>query len=234
MYLVWHANPQYGPVHLGKVDLADGFYREWLTLDAILMLVVIFPKHPNEEQMVALPFSLPMGWVESVPYFCTVTKMIADLANGLPTNKWIPPHLMEELANTPPPLEEMPATLNLMACLQSDTSCDNLVRNPIPADHAVLCPLQKPVWSTDIYLDNFIMAIQGSETICLQHLLCLLYSIDAVFRPIDQYDSEHCKPVLSKKKALKGNAYLCTQKLILSWMLDTTAHTLELPPHQKE
>ena len=198
------------------------------------MLAVIFPKHPNEEQMVALPFSLPMGWVESVPYFCAATEMIVDLANGLPANKWLPPHPMEELANTPPPPEEAPATLNSMACLQSDTGRNNLVHNPILSDHAVLCPLQKPVESTDIYLDDFIMAIQGSETICLQHLRHLLYLIDAVFRPIDQYDSEHRKPVLSKKKALKGDAYLCTRKLILGWMLDTAVHTLELPPHQKE
>ena len=207
------------------MDVADGFCREWLTLDAILMLAVIFPKYPNEEQMVALPFSLPMGWVESVPYFCAATETIADLANGLPANKWLPPHPMEELVNTPLPLEETPATLNSMACLQSDTSCDNPVHNAILSDHAVLCPLQKSVWSTDIYLDNFIMAIQGSETIHLQHLWCLLYSIDAVFRPIDQYDSEHHKLVLSKKKALNGDAYLCTQKLILSWMLDTAVHT---------
>ena len=126
MYLVWHANPQYGPVHLGKVDLANGFYRQWLTLDAILMLAVIYPKHPNEEQMVALPFSLPMGWVESVPYFCAVTKTIADLANGLPTNKWLPPHPMEELANTPlhlPPsirwlaYSQIPATTTLRVTL---------------------------------------------------------------------------------------------------------------------
>ena len=124
--------------------------------------------------MVALPFSLPMGWVESVPYFCTVTETIVDLANGLPANKWLPPHPMEELVNTPLPPEETPAALHLMACLQSDTSCDNPVRNPIPSDHAVLCPLQKPVWSTDIYLDDFIMAIQGSETVRLQHLSHLL------------------------------------------------------------
>ena len=160
--------------------------------------------------------------------------MIAHLANGLPANKWLPPHPMEELVNTPLLPEETPATLNSMACLQSDTICNNLVHNPIPSDHAVLCALQKPVQSTDICLDEFIMAIQGSETVCLQHLWHLLYLIDTMFRPIDQYDSEHHKLVLLKKKALKGDAYLCTRKLLLGWMLDTAAHTLELPPHQKE
>lgn len=30
LYDVHHANARFGPVHLGKVDLADGFYRIWL------------------------------------------------------------------------------------------------------------------------------------------------------------------------------------------------------------
>ena len=112
MYQIWHANPWYGPVYLGKADLADGFYHVWLSVDNILKLAVIFPKYPHEEQMVALPFGLPMGWVESVPYFCSVTKTTADLANAIPVKQWLPPHPMEKIVNTPLPLEEMPATLS--------------------------------------------------------------------------------------------------------------------------
>jgi hypothetical protein len=26
LYKIWHSNPCYSPVHIGKVDLADGFY----------------------------------------------------------------------------------------------------------------------------------------------------------------------------------------------------------------
>ena len=84
MYLVWHANPLFGPVHLGKVDLADGFYPVWLAMMAILKLAVIFLKYPDEEQLVALPLSLLMGWIESVPYLCAGTETVADIANKQP------------------------------------------------------------------------------------------------------------------------------------------------------
>ena len=181
--------------------------------------------------MVALPFRLPMGWVETVPYFCATTEMTVDLANAIPVKQWLPPHPMEKIVNTPPPLEEMSAALSQMTTFQSDSGRNKLVRNPLPTDHAVLCPLQKLVQSTDIYIDNFIMATQGNDVAHLQHLR---HSIDAVFRPIDAFDSEYRKPVLSKKKALKGDTYLCTHKLILGWVLDLMAHTLELPPHHKE
>ena len=69
------------------------------------------------------------------------------------------------------------------------------------------------------------MATQGNDAGHLQHLHHLLHSIDAMFRPIDAFDSEYRKPVLSKKKALKGDTFLCTRKLILGWVLDTMAHT---------
>ena len=54
------------------------------------------------------------------------------------------------------------------------------------------------------------MATQGNDVACLQHLCHLLHLLDAVFRPIDAFDSEYRKPILSKKKALKGDTYLCT------------------------
>jgi hypothetical protein len=69
MYTVWHANPRFGPVYMGKVDLADSFYRLRLALLAMLKLAVIFPSYPDKEELIALPSTLPMGWVNSVPYF---------------------------------------------------------------------------------------------------------------------------------------------------------------------
>ena len=65
LYLIRHANPRYGPVHLGKVDLADGFYRIGLNSSAITQLVVPLPRFVDEDQLLALPMVLPMGWVES-------------------------------------------------------------------------------------------------------------------------------------------------------------------------
>jgi hypothetical protein len=30
LYHIWHANPCHGLVYLGKIDIADGFYRVWV------------------------------------------------------------------------------------------------------------------------------------------------------------------------------------------------------------
>ena len=78
LYQIRHANPRYGHVYLAKVDLSDGFYRVALNDSAIAKLAVALPQFPGEERLLALPLVLPMGWVESPPFFCAVTETVAD------------------------------------------------------------------------------------------------------------------------------------------------------------
>ena len=40
LYQIRYANPKFGHVHLGKVDLADGFYRLRLAISSIMKLGV--------------------------------------------------------------------------------------------------------------------------------------------------------------------------------------------------
>ena len=62
-----HAHPRYGPVHLAKIDIADGFYRVWVQIADVPKLGVVLPTAPNCEPLIAFPLALPMGWVESPP-----------------------------------------------------------------------------------------------------------------------------------------------------------------------
>jgi hypothetical protein len=80
LYKVRHANPRYGPVYIGKVNLANGFYQVWLSM------AVALPVYEGEEPIVAFALMLPMGWMDSVPYFCSPTETVADIANSKPTN----------------------------------------------------------------------------------------------------------------------------------------------------
>ena len=105
---IGHADPHHGPVCLSKVDLADGFYRFGLALSGISKLGIAFPAHGDEEQLIAFPLVLPMGWVESPPAFCAGTETVADLANAR-SDRPLPKHQLEDAALTrpqalPPPL----------------------------------------------------------------------------------------------------------------------------------
>jgi len=218
LYKIRHANPRFGPVYLGKIDLADGFYRVWLSTSAIPDLAVAFPKYPDEEQLVALPLVLPMGWVDSPPAFCAATETVADLANNLPYKTVLPSHPLEDLASTPPS-EEAPV----------DLPPDTPHREP-PS----LVPLQKPVRHNEVYVDDFVEAVQGTKHQRNQHTRRLLHSIDTVFRPVDSKDPPSRAHVPSTKKLKKGDACLMTRKVVLGWVIDTIRSTLELPPHRQK
>jgi hypothetical protein len=89
------------------VDLANGFYQVWLSVGVIPKLVVALPMYDNEEPMVALPLTLPMGWMDSVRYFCSATKTVANIANSKLMNVHMPLHPLKKLANTKPPDEAL-------------------------------------------------------------------------------------------------------------------------------
>jgi hypothetical protein len=75
-----NANPRFGPVQVCKVDIADGFYRIEVRPADIPKLGVIIPSQTeDQEQLIAFPLVLPMGWKNSPPYFCAITETVADV-----------------------------------------------------------------------------------------------------------------------------------------------------------
>ena len=86
-----HADERYGPVYMSKIDIADGFYRVWLQMQDNQELGVALPTSQGEPQMVAFPLALPMGWVESPPYFTALTETACALER-IVWNRWRPRH----------------------------------------------------------------------------------------------------------------------------------------------
>jgi hypothetical protein len=124
LHKIKYADPRHGPVYLCKIDIADGFYRVDLEGASAPTLAVILPYKDGEEPLVAIPLSLPMGWVESPPYFCAVTETIADIANR-DIHKRQAPHRLDDLADTAPPSISVPGT-----------PTNYMLSVPLPADNS--------------------------------------------------------------------------------------------------
>ena len=137
LWILALANPIFGPVHMSKNDIKDGFYRLRLSPESILAMGLLLPLWDNEEPLVAFPLVLPMGWTESPPSFSAATETIADLANhSLQRDETLPPHRLEDKANT------LPADY----VDQSNTA----VLGPLtPRDF-----LTQPVAYVDVYVDD--------------------------------------------------------------------------------
>jgi hypothetical protein len=202
------ANPAHGPVYLIKVNIADGFYRIWLNENDIMSLAVSLPPLHGDTLLVALPLVLPMGWTESPPYFTTATETIADMTNHRLQNRWQPPpHRLEQLANTVPPVP-----------LHSSGQKDTLVADTRPFTIPRRKHWSKPLANVDVFVDDFIGLCQGLQPTRSLVRRVLLQSLDEVFRPLHSSDTPHRKEPASEKKLAQGEGYWETRKLILGWI----------------
>jgi hypothetical protein len=219
MSKIVHADPKYGPVQLSKIDIADGFYRVWLQLADIVKLGVALPTSYGQPLLVAFPLALPMGWVESPPYFTALTETACDLANNELRAREKRPrntaHRLEAVAATPPPGAVEAEEKGEAARFTRRGS-----RKGSP-----------PVAAVDVYVDDFLLMAQTDHQ-RRQVLRSTLGAIDSVFRPLAPRDPPHRKEPASVKKMLKGDACWSTKKRILGWDLDTATSTLHLPPHR--
>ena len=211
-----HADPRYGPAWLTKIDIADGFYRIRLQPHDIPRLGVVLPTN-GEDPLVALPLALPMGWVESPPYFTAVTETACDLLNDtLRRGDYQPPHRLESLASTPPATPTPPMAIEEQTCLARTGSTT---------------PRAPPLAYGDVYVDDFILVAQTKRH--RQRVLrAALHSIDRVLRPLSHDDLISRNDPISIKKLRQGDTCWSTTKTILGWDLDTVAGTLTLPPHR--
>ena len=55
------SDPALGPEYILKEDVSDGFYRIGIRLDDAPKLGLIFPSGDDEDPMVAISLTLPMG-----------------------------------------------------------------------------------------------------------------------------------------------------------------------------
>lgn len=222
------ADARYGPVYLAKIDIADGFYRVWVQFKDIPKLGVVLPTTPGEPPLIAFPLTLPMGWVESPPYFTALTETACDLANARLRHRTevLPPHRLETVAATPPP-DSDECTVTALHSVERFRLHERRRSSKRSSTG------RPPVARVDVYVDDFLLMAQTVPQ-QVRVMRTTLDSIDQVFRPLAQHDPPHRKEPASVKKMLKGDACWATTKRILGWDLDTVRSTLQLPPHRLE
>ena len=217
-----NADARYGPVFLSKIDISDGFYRVWLQANDIPKLGVALPTTPGQPLLVAFPLVLPMGWVESPPYFTSLTETACDLANDTLRARCTKcardntAHRLEQVAATPPPDAVSVAKRGEAT---RGTRAEHRRRG------------RPPLAAVEVYVDDFLLAAQTASQ-RQQVLRTTLNAIDSVFRPLEATDPIHRTEPASVKKMVKGDASWSTTKRILGWDIDTRASTLSLPPHR--
>ena len=257
------ADPRYGPIYIAKIDIADGFYRVGLAPRDAPKLGVMLPLIGDEEPMVAIPFVLPMGWVNSPPFFSALTETAADVMNKeLNRNAPQPPHRLESLtlsdpvpptvvcptpAPAVPPQPTIPVAPPTTVPPPTEARPTNVTELPptvvlpqpspiplVPRDDIHQPGYKRPMRYADIYVDDFLSLFQGTAAERLNATRTLLNVLDQVLRPLHPNDHTLRQEPASVKKLKKGDGTWSTRKTVLGWVLDTAAKTIELPPHRAD
>ena len=120
--------------------------------------------------------------------------------------------------------QETPSPIPDYACVPS------LPSEEVPSNR----PLQHPLNYADVYVDDFCNLVQGDETRRKVVLRILLHTIDEVLRPLDPSKAHIHNEPASVKKLKKGDGTWATIKIILGWLIDTIAQTIQLPKHRSD
>jgi hypothetical protein len=92
-------------------------------------------------------------------------------------------------------------------------------------------PFEKPVGTTDVFMDDYIQVGQWGPKRMRKLRRHLLEAVDQV---LAQPGTEsHRNEAISLKKLRTGDSSWTTRKVVLGWVLDTIRQTMELPPHPK-
>ena len=140
---------------------------------------MIFPSGKGEEQIVAIPLNLPMGWKNPPPLFCTDMETVADLANeALRTHQTSKRHLLDIRAEAvdPPPV---PLLTPEHAALKRDPYLQR--------------PNAKLLAYVDVFLDDFLGLAQGPKHRRRHVRRTIFRVLDKVFRPLDWQDASQRK-----------------------------------------
>jgi hypothetical protein len=196
-----NANPRFGPVQLCKVDIADGFYRVEIRPADIPKLGVIIPSRTeDQEQLIAFPLVLPMGWKNSPPYFCSITETVADVTNERIRRHHQPPrHRLDRVADS----QEGNNGKEIDQVRSAETTAPITTAVPAPppspASGPSKHPIRQPLGQFDIYVDDFLGMAQGNTRRLHRLRRTLFHTLDEVLRPKDEADEEERQEPISVK-----------------------------------
>ena len=185
-----------------KIDLLGGFYQVHLRAEDIPTLSVAFPLDAGEEPLVALLLTLPMGWTESPPYFCSTTKTLVDLINLHTSPSWDPPwHPLEVIAGTQSPQEDQHRISVPTPTISPPTQLPVPPHLPKPQQHHHCQPLAY----SNVFVDDEILLAQGSPEQLHWFKCQALHINDWIFQANDNcYNPTVHKEPISERKLLKG------------------------------
>jgi hypothetical protein len=199
---------------LSKNDLSDRFWRIIVEQTSRWNFCYLMPDPPGSQIRIVIPSALQMGWMESSPYFCTVTETEREFIQWLADQKIdCPPH----------PLKKYMLPQDLVSTIGEEIPSPNNDGN-------------QGAYLVQVYIDDYILAVIEDEarTLLRRIARATLYRVHSIFPPPEITNHEGGKDSVSIKKLEKGDATFLPHKVILGFLLNGIARTVCLPPEKAD
>ena len=136
-----------GPVNVLKADVSDGFYHIGLHPSDAPNMGLIFTLEVEDDNLAAIPITLPMGEKNSLPIFCTATDNVVDLENAA---------LRCNTISLPNDLYDMTKSILRVEPPTPQTVLTGMTRDPyLRRSNA------KPAAYVDFFINDFLRIVQG-------------------------------------------------------------------------
>jgi hypothetical protein len=135
-----------------------------------LRLALVLPKYKGETQLIAIPLACTMGWVQSPPTFCTMSKTVCDLANhairsnepaGTEHRLEAQAGVNDDLSYSWEPRNKEPEQVSTDKALEPYSRSTLAPAEPEATAPPSNMPFEKPVGTTDVFMDDYIQVGQG-------------------------------------------------------------------------
>jgi len=138
---------------MAKTDLSDAYMRVWVNILDVPKLAFAIPQIPSDpEPLIGFHLSPPMGYIESVQYFCAVSETVSDFTNN---GNALTAHPLEDIAQTTPDVDDPSATGVLADNEEKELET---YFNSLTDDQ-----LRKFIDYIDLYVDEYIALRQGTK-----------------------------------------------------------------------
>jgi hypothetical protein len=186
---------------LSKLDISNGFWRLVVQEADSYNFAYVLPQQDREPIQIVVPSAVQIGWVESQPLFCAVTKLARDLTQHLIDNRvCLPAHPLEDkISIKNVPLHAQMATPTKLLQVYMDNFC-NVVTQSLDESHV---PMIRRA---------------------------LIHGVHAVLPEPAVTGHQNRKDPLSKKKLEQGDGNFVSTKDMIGFTFDGIKRTIQLPP----
>ncbi len=183
-----------------KLDISDGFWRLVVQGADSYNFAYVLPQQDGEPIQILMPSAMQMGWIESPPLFCAVTKLAWDLMQHLVDNRvCLPAHLLKD-----------------------KTSIKN-----VPMHARMATPTKLLQVYMDNFCNAAMQSLDGSHVPMIRR--ALIHEVHAVFPEPAVTGHKNGKDSLLKKKLKQGDGNFVNTKNMIGFTFDGIKRTIQLP-----